>query len=94
MRRHTGGLVAAILVPLLTVPIVTSPPAAGSGPVLPSQDPFYRYTGSVPLSEIPPGTVLKSRSVDLALDTLTSTPGRQSSSSTGRPTIRASPRSR
>ena len=44
-----------------------------SGPLLPTDDPFYRYTGSTPLAQIAPGTILKQRAVDLALGT-TSTP--------------------
>ena len=46
---------------------------SSSGPLLPSQDPFYQYTGTEPLEEIAPGTVLATRSVDLAAGT-TSTP--------------------
>lgn len=37
---------------------------AGSKPVLPSKDPFYRY--SHPLAHIAPGTVLKKRNVKIA----------------------------
>ena len=51
----------------------TGATSASSGPLLPSQDPFYSYSGSTPLSQIPPGTVLKERAVDLAVGT-TSTP--------------------
>jgi Secretory lipase len=39
-------------------------------PVPPSQDPFYMYTGSTPLSQIAPGTVLKARNVRLAVTSL------------------------
>jgi hypothetical protein len=46
---------------------------AASPPPLPSDDPFYSYSGAVPLQNIPPGAVLKRRSVHLALGT-TSTP--------------------
>jgi hypothetical protein len=42
-------------------------PAVG----LPSNDPFYTYTGSTPLSQINPGTVLKKRSVTLKIASLT-----------------------
>jgi hypothetical protein len=43
-------------------------PAAGAGGrVLPSKDPFYRYSGSKPLRDIKAGTVLKRRTVDVAL---------------------------
>lgn len=44
---------------------------AVAAPVLPSQDPFYAYTGSTPLSRVAPGTVLKERSVSLELESLT-----------------------
>jgi hypothetical protein len=39
--------------------------------VLPTHDPFYVYTGSTPLSQIAPGTVLKERSVTLKISSLT-----------------------
>jgi hypothetical protein len=38
---------------------------------LPSHDPFYTYTGSKPLGEIAPGTVLKQRPITLEIATLT-----------------------
>lgn len=38
-------------------------PASASPPPLPSNDPFYTYSGSVPLTSISPGTVLKKRAV-------------------------------
>jgi Secretory lipase len=38
---------------------------------LPSHDPFYTYTGSRPLSQIAPGTVLKKRAVTLKIASLT-----------------------
>ena len=40
----------------------------------PHDDPFYRYTGSTPLGDISPGTVLKHRSVTLSLFGQGSTP--------------------
>ena len=43
---------------------------------MPSQDSFYRYTGARPLSRIAPGTVLKERSIHLALGPGSSTPVR------------------
>ena len=43
---------------------------------MPSQDSFYRYTGAVPLGRIAPGTVLKVRSIQLALGPGNSTPVR------------------
>ena len=42
-----------------------------AGPRLPSHDPFYTYTGSRPLSEITPGTVLKKRAVTVEIASLT-----------------------
>src|SRR5579875_1923327 len=44
---------------------------AAAKPVLPSKDPFYVYTGSVPLKNISPGTVLKKRAVKLDISSLT-----------------------
>ncbi|MHB1854012.1 MAG: lipase family protein [Acidimicrobiales bacterium] len=41
--------------------------AAVSTPLPPNQDPFYGYSGSTPLADIAPGTVLKQRSVQVAL---------------------------
>src|SRR6185312_4900232 len=47
-------------------------PASGSAAthVLPSKDSFYTYSGHRPLKDVPPGTVLRSRSVTLALPNL------------------------
>jgi hypothetical protein len=44
----------------------TLPASAAGGPRLPSQDPFYRYSGRTPLKSVRPGTVLKERSIQLA----------------------------
>lgn len=44
---------------------------ATASSALPSQDPFYTYTGSTPLADIAPGTVLKERSVSLHISGLT-----------------------
>jgi hypothetical protein len=69
--------VAVVVVALLLVSLSTATPTgAASGPVSPGQDPFYSYSGSAALASIHPGTVLKSRSVHLALGTATSTPVR------------------
>ncbi len=45
--------------------------AQAAGPVLPSKDPFYTYSGSKPLSQIAPGTVLKKRPITLDIASLT-----------------------
>lgn len=47
--------------------------ACGAGralaaPTLPSSDPFYAYTGSTPLGQIAPGTVLKQRAVQIVVN--------------------------
>jgi len=65
-----GALAALVLVPLLAL----TPAKAASTPPLPSQDPFYTYSGKKPLRTIRPGTVLKQRSVQLAFGAGNSTP--------------------
>jgi hypothetical protein len=65
MRRL---LIAAVL--LVTGLGVTTPAVSAGTHVLPTKDPFYRYSGSVPLARVAPGTVLRERSVDLALPQL------------------------
>jgi hypothetical protein len=45
------------------------PAALSSTPLPPNQDPFYSYSGSTPLADIAPGTVLNQRSVQVALGT-------------------------
>jgi hypothetical protein len=60
---------AAIALLVTTVPAQAA--AITAGPSLPSKDPFYTYTGSKPLADIAPGTVLKTRSITLKIATLT-----------------------
>lgn len=57
IRRMTCGLL------LLAVALVVAAPVAQAAPPSPEVDPFYKYTGSNPLSEIAPGTVLKTRTL-------------------------------
>jgi pimeloyl-ACP methyl ester carboxylesterase len=76
VRLSRSRLFAAVVAALCAVPMLaagaTSPAAqAATAPVLPSQDPFYTYTGSTPLSQIAPGTVLKERSVSLSIEGVT-----------------------
>lgn len=52
------------------------PAAVASGRTAPSQDSFYRYSGSRPLNLIPPGSVLKERTIQLALEPGSTTPVR------------------
>jgi hypothetical protein len=67
--RTLAVLAGAVAMALSAVPAASAAPA--DTPVLPSRDPFYSYTGSTPLSQIPPGTVLKSRPVSLTIAGLT-----------------------
>src|SRR2546429_1337108 len=71
--RQRPRLLAVALLVLVSL-ITLNPAAVASGPTLPSQDPFYTYSGSKPLSAIPPGTVLKHRSAQLAFGAGNSTP--------------------
>lgn len=57
IRRMTCGLL------LLAVALVVAAPVAQAAPPTPEEDPFYKYTGTKPLSEIAPGTVLKTRTL-------------------------------
>jgi hypothetical protein len=71
--RRTGLLGLALL--LLLSPVgLTAVVASSAPPAPPAQDPFYTYSGAEPLGTIPPGTVLKARSVRLAFGTKISTP--------------------
>jgi pimeloyl-ACP methyl ester carboxylesterase len=72
-RLSRSLVLAAVAVMLCAVsPLLGRAPAAeaATAPVLPSQDPFYTYTGSTPLAQIAPGTVLKKRSVGLSVEGL------------------------
>jgi Secretory lipase len=69
-RSHFLAAAAAALCAMSAL-MAAAPAADAATPVLPSQDPFYTYTGSTPLSQIAPGTVLKERGVSLSLDGLT-----------------------
>src|SRR6185437_4147799 len=57
IRRMTGGLL------LLAATLMMAAPMAQAAPPTPEEDPFYQYTGAKPLSEIAPGTVLKTRTL-------------------------------
>jgi len=41
--------------------------ARAAAPALPSSDPFYTYTGTTPLDQIAPGTVLTARTIQMAV---------------------------
>jgi hypothetical protein len=65
------AVLAAAVVCAGTTLTAAAPAALAAGPVPPTQDPFYNYTGSTPLSQIAPGTVLKKRSISPALEGIT-----------------------
>jgi secretory lipase len=80
----TTAALCAVLMLVAGVPAAQGATSARSGtsaradasalaatPELPSQDPFYTYTGSTPLAQIAPGTVLKERSVSLSIEGVT-----------------------
>ena len=57
-------LTIATILTLAVALFASAGQALASGPTLPSNDPFYSYTGS--LSGVAPGTVLRSRTVSIA----------------------------
>ncbi|HEY1617064.1 MAG TPA: lipase family protein [Streptosporangiaceae bacterium] len=61
---------ALCAVPALAAGAPAAEAATAATVVPPSQDPFYTYTGSTPLAQIAPGTVLKKRSVSLSFSGL------------------------
>lgn len=70
-RRIAAGLFAAGAAVIALVLVLVAVASASSGPVLPSQDPFYSYSGS--LANVAPGTVLKTRQITV-VDDLTGVP--------------------
>lgn len=58
-KRLAAGLIAAVL----GLATVVAPSPVGAAVPRPGADPFYAYSGSVPLSHLRPGTVLKRRVV-------------------------------
>ena len=65
-RRAMAGrwLTTTALALSAVLGLAVAAPAAASPPTLPSQDPFYAYSG--PLTQIAPGTVLRTRTVKIA----------------------------
>jgi hypothetical protein len=70
-RRHHRPRAVAVALLLLTLLIGLTPSADAGARTLPSQDPFYTYSGVKPLRTTAPGTVLKHRTVKLAIGTST-----------------------
>jgi Secretory lipase len=66
MLRRTS-LLAGLLI-LTTSTLASTHAATGASPrPLPAKDSFYRYTGHKPLAKIAPGTILRKRTVSVAL---------------------------
>jgi hypothetical protein len=59
-RRKVCFTLSAVLVLFVWAALVV--PGAGAA-IPPQQDPFYKYTGTTPLANITPGTVLKTRTL-------------------------------
>src|ERR1700690_3954332 len=59
-RRGTCSQPALAFVLLLWIALL-APAAHAAAPPPPEEDPFYAYHGAVPLADIAPGTVLKTR---------------------------------
>lgn len=71
MRIRLAAAVTAALCAVGALTAGTPTAQAAAAPVPPPADPFYTYSGSVPLSQVAPGTVLKERAVSLRLEGLT-----------------------
>lgn len=71
MRRRLGIRLSVLVVVAFVVSAL--PAIAESGPPTPSNDSFYTYAGEEPLSDVQPGTVLRERSIQLAIGS-TATP--------------------
>ena len=65
-RSRLGSFVLAGALAVVLVAGGLSGPARAAIP-LPHEDPFYRYDGATPLAAVPPGTVLKTRSVTVGV---------------------------
>jgi hypothetical protein len=65
--RFSAALASALVIVVVTAAGLVAAPlaAAGGGPVLPTRDPFYSYSGS--LKRVAPGTVLRRRTITIAV---------------------------
>lgn len=63
MRNRTSVKHMLLAVCIAMVAAFMAPSIASAAPPTPANDPFYKYTGTTPLANIAPGTVLKTRSV-------------------------------
>jgi len=69
-RSRLFAIFAAFICAVLAL-AAWAPAARAASPTPPAQDPFYTYSGSTPLSQIAPGTVLNKRGVSLTIEGLT-----------------------
>jgi Secretory lipase len=65
--RGRALLVLLVLSVVAMLGVVVASPARAAAPALPSSDPFYTYSGSTPLAQIAPGTVLKTRTISMTV---------------------------
>jgi hypothetical protein len=65
MRRVLVVVLSAVAA--LATSVALAGAATSSGPALPTSDPFYTYTGTTPLAQVTPGTVLKARPVTIVI---------------------------
>jgi hypothetical protein len=68
---HKSFRIAIAVASAALMTTATTARASAQSPVLPSQDPFYTYTGSAPLSQVSPGIVLNERPVSVVIEGLT-----------------------
>jgi hypothetical protein len=64
--RRIRLLALLVLTAMVALGLQQAPARAAAPPILPSSDPFYTYSGSTPLAQIAPGTVLKTRTIQIA----------------------------
>jgi hypothetical protein len=69
VRLRRSGLFAVVAATMWAVPMLMAgaPAAQAATPVLPSQDPFYTYSGSTPLLQIAPRAQLTDAAVRRAV---------------------------
>jgi hypothetical protein len=68
MARRVRRLAGGVGLFALGIGAVWVGQAAAATPTLPPSDPFYTYSGSTPLAQITPGTVLKDRSIQVVIN--------------------------
>lgn len=66
-RTRRTGIRSAITAALVMVATALAPVLLPQAAVAATVDPFYTYSGSTPLAQLPPGTVLKTRTIPYSL---------------------------